>query len=178
MDKAHLQFLLDRQDIADCLTRFSRGLDRLDRDIFFSAFHDDAEIAAGPFVGGPVELCDWAFSMHAEHQHMTQHALLNHTADIAGNVAHCETYYMFIAHNADESLWQVGGRYIDRLEKRGGQWQIALRTNAVEWSANAEPMPLPFAAIPDIDVNGKGARSPEDISYIRPLTNQRDRQTP
>ena len=39
---ARIQHLLDRQDITDCLTRFSRGMDRFDRDLFLSAFHPDA----------------------------------------------------------------------------------------------------------------------------------------
>jgi hypothetical protein len=48
---ARLAQLLDRQDILDFLIRFSRGMDRFDRDIFLSAFHPDATIAAGEFVG-------------------------------------------------------------------------------------------------------------------------------
>ena len=46
-----LQELLDKQDITECLARFSRGMDRSDRECYLSAFHDDAEMAAGPFVG-------------------------------------------------------------------------------------------------------------------------------
>lgn len=48
------------RDILDCLTRFSRAMDRFDRALFLSAFHDDAVIAAGNYVGGPVGLFDWA----------------------------------------------------------------------------------------------------------------------
>jgi hypothetical protein len=47
---ARLERLADRQDILDCLTRFSRGMDRFDRELFLSAFHPDATIAAGVFV--------------------------------------------------------------------------------------------------------------------------------
>ena len=53
---ARLIHLIDRQDILDCLTRFSRGMDRFDRELFLSAFHPDAFIAAGDFVGGPEAL--------------------------------------------------------------------------------------------------------------------------
>ena len=31
---ARLIHLIDRQDILDCLTRFSRGMDRFDRELF------------------------------------------------------------------------------------------------------------------------------------------------
>ena len=63
---ARLEELLGRQDILDCLTRFSRGMDRFDRELFLSAFHPDAEIAAGDFVGGPVDLYAWASRMHRD----------------------------------------------------------------------------------------------------------------
>ena len=48
---ARLEQLLDKQDIIECLGRFSRGMDRFDREIYLSAFHPDAVMAAGPFVG-------------------------------------------------------------------------------------------------------------------------------
>src|SRR5476651_1217161 len=98
-----LENLLDRQDILDCLTRFSRGMDRFDRELFLSAFHHDAVIAAGTFVGGPKALYDWASDMHEQGQSATHHNLLNHTCEISGDVAHTETYYLFAARNRDET---------------------------------------------------------------------------
>ncbi|AMO70549.1 nuclear transport factor 2 family protein [Sphingorhabdus sp. M41] len=178
MDEKRLQTLIDRQDILDCLTRFSRGIDRLDREIFLSAFHEDATIAAGPFVGAPSALCDWSFAMHEEMQILTQHNLLNHTCEIDGDTAHSETYYMFVARNKDETVWLAGGRYVDRLERRDNAWKIALRSNAIEWSVAPDAMPVPFGDLPGIDLNGKSERSRADISYIRPLTNKREPSIP
>ncbi len=173
-----LQELLDRQDILDCLTRFSRGLDRFDRDLFLSAFHADATIAAGPFVGGPQTLYDWSSDMHAAGQHATQHDLLNHSCDLDGDTAHTETYYLFAARNVDDSLWLAGGRYIDRLERRGEQWRIAMRTTTIEWSGMPNATPLPFADVPGINGNGAPARDTSDPSYTRPLENRRARAIP
>ena len=175
---ARLEQLLDRQDILDCLIRFSRGMDRFDRELFLSAFHSDAVIAAGPFVGGPVALYDWASKLHEQGQHATHHNLLNHTCDIDGDVAHTETYYLFVGRNRDETNWIAGGRYIDRLERRDGVWKIALRTNAIEWSGMVPTMPIPFSDVPDINVNGAPARGKEDASYQRPLTNRRKLNIP
>jgi hypothetical protein len=62
---------------------------------------------------------------------------------------------------------------VDRLERREGQWRISLRTNAVEWSGLVPTLELPFADVEDIALNGVAARSTEDISYRRPLTNRR-----
>lgn len=168
-----LEALLDRQDILDCVTRFSRGMDRFDRELFLSAFHDDAVIAAGPFVGGPDALYDWAAALHNLGQSATHHNLLNHTLDIHGDVAHSELYYLFVGRNRDETNWMAGGRYIDRLERREQAWKIALRTNVIEWSGLVPTLPLPFADVPDLHENGRPSRSKSDPSYQRPLSNIR-----
>jgi SnoaL-like protein len=175
---ARLEHLLDRQDILDCLIRFCRGMDRFDRELFLSAFHADAVIAAGPFVGGPEALYDWASKLHEQGQSATHHNMLNHSCDIDGDVAHTETYYLFVGRNRDETNWIAGGRYIDRLERRDGGWKIALRTNAIEWSGLVPTLPIPFAEVPDIHVNGAPSRSREDTSYRRPLINNRKRHSP
>jgi hypothetical protein len=88
--EARLDRLLDRQDIQDCLLCFSRGMDRFDKELFLSAFHPDAEIAAGPYVGGPVALYDWISAIHEAGQVATHHNLLNLTCDIDGDTAHAE----------------------------------------------------------------------------------------
>lgn len=173
-----LEALLDRQDIEGCLVRFARGMDRFDRDLFLSAFHQDAEIAAGAFVGGPAELYDWASALHEAGQISTNHNLLNVTCEIDGEVAHTETYYVFVGRNRDDSNWIAGGRYLCRVERRAGAWKIALQTNAIEWSGILPTMPLPFADVPDLHANGAPARSKADPSYARPLTNVRARKIP
>jgi SnoaL-like domain len=175
---ARLEHLADRQDILECLTRFCRGMDRFDRELFLSAFHTDATIAAGVFVGGPKALYDWAKALHDQGQVATHHGLLNHSCDIQGSTAHTETYYMFVGRNRDDSNWIAGGRYIDRLERRDGAWRITLRTNVIEWSGMLPTMPLPFSDVPDIHVNGAPVRSRDDPSYQRPLTNRRAKNIP
>lgn len=175
---AQLETLLERQAILDCQTRFSRGMDRFDRDLFLSAFHRDATIAAGEFVGGPEALYDWAAQLHEQGQVATHHNLLNHTCDIDGATAHTETYYLFVGRNRDDSNWIAGGRYIDRMEKRDGEWKIVMRSNAIEWSGLVPTLPIPFADVPGIQLNGVPSRSKEDPSYTRPLTNRRPAHLP
>lgn len=170
--------LIDRQDILDCLTRFSRAMDRFDRALFLSAFHADAVIAAGPFVGGPTELYDWAAPMHDHGQAATHHNLLNHSCDLDGDTAHTETYYLFVGRNRDDTNWVAGGRYIDRLERRDGVWKIALRTNSIEWSGLVPTLPIPFTDLADIHGNGASGRAKSDPSYQRPLVNRRTPNVP
>lgn len=175
---ARLEQLLDRQDILACLTRFSRGMDRFDRELFLSAFHPDAVVDAGEFVGGPEALYDWACELHERGQTSTQHALLNHSCELDGDLAHAETYYLFVGRNRDETNWVAGGRYLDRLERRAGVWRIALRCNAVEWSGLIPSLPIPFRDVPDVHRNGVPSRSQADPSYRRPLTNLRAPRLP
>lgn len=176
---SRLNDLLDKEDIRDCLRRFCRGMDRFDRDLYLSAFWDDAEMAAGPYVGDVPGCWDWAMPMHRDWQVLTHHNLLNTTIDIEGDTAHSETTYIFVARNRPfpgaeaETLTIAGGRYIDRLERRDGAWKIALRTNIIEWASDAPPAALPFGDVADIGANGVSARDRSDPSYARPLVNRR-----
>ncbi|WCT75172.1 nuclear transport factor 2 family protein [Sphingomonas naphthae] len=175
---ARMQALLDRQDILDCLTRMSRATDRADRDLFLSAFHADAIIAAGPFVGSPVELFDWASALQEQAHSATFHNILNHHCEIEGDTAHGETYYLYAAANRDQTNILAGGRYLDRFEKRDGQWKLLVRNNLIEWSSIVPALDNPLNALPDIHANGIAARSREDASYLRPLRNVRSRNVP
>jgi SnoaL-like domain len=178
IDEAKLQALLDKQEIHERLTMFSRGMDRFDHACYSAAFWPDGVMAAGPFVGTPEECWQWAVPMHEAGQILTHHSLLNCTIDIEGDEAHTETYYIFVARNRDESVWQAGGRYIDRFERRNGEWRIAMRHNSIDWSCLPPAMPIPFGDVPDIALNGTAERSTEDVSYVRPLVNKRARQIP
>ena len=173
-----LQLLIDRMAIMDCLTRYCRGVDRLDRALILTCYHPDAEDDHGEFVGSPEEFCDWVIGLHQRDQILTQHCIGNHTCEIDGETAHTETYYQFNARNLDESMWIAGGRYVDRLEKRQGAWKIANRYCLVEWSGTINAGPIPYADIPDVHASGVPARGRSDPSYLRPLVNKRAKRFP
>jgi ketosteroid isomerase-like protein len=174
--------LADRQAIHDCLMTYSRAVDRLDRELLISVYHPDAVDDHGVFVGGPEEFADWAIAMHTATHLSHQHCVLNYTCELDGDVAHTETYYMFVGMNrAGEPLAMSGGRYVDRLEKRDGRWAIATRVCVRDWAPLAEiPESLDAASmtvVKGLDDRTKqlmraGAqprRDRDDISYERPL---------
>jgi hypothetical protein len=175
--------LADRQAIHDVLMTYSRGIDRLDRELLLSVYHEDAIDDHGVFVGTPGEFADWAIAMHTATHLSHQHCILNYTCDLDGDVAHTETYYMFVGMNrAGEPMAMTGGRYIDRLEKRNGRWAIAARVCVRDW-APLEKIPevmdqAAMTAVKDLDERTKelmrtGAqprRDCRDVSYQRPLT--------
>lgn len=176
--------LWDREQIRQCLHRYSRGLDRLDRDLVLSVFHPDCIEEHGKFAGKPEEFADWAMSMHRDVQLSHQHCLLNHSCEIDGDTAHAETYFMFVAMNrSGKPLTIGGGRYIDRFEKREGEWRIAARVTVRDWSnldqipdiSDLSTMTSTAALLSDAErafMNaGRGpARDKTDPSYDRPLT--------
>ncbi len=172
---ARLQELLDRQDILDCVHRYCRAVDRFDRELLLSVYHPDAMDDHGFFVGGPEAFADWAFGYHSLYQNLTHHIVTNHTCELAGDTAHAETYWVFSGINKDP---QTGapvppsihfGRYIDRFERRNGQWKIAARACVIEWHGALGDLPMPAEALAAYAATGVGQRSRDDISYQRPL---------
>lgn len=131
-----LTYLLDRQEIQDVVTRYCRGVDRLDREMVMSAYHPDAIDDHTMFVGSPDQFWEWVQNMHSTHHSATQHMIGNHLAEIDGDVAHCETYLSYSGMNKTGAPFSaIGGRYIDRMEKRDGRWGIVARQYIVDWVA-------------------------------------------
>ena len=123
-----IQNLLDRQAILDCIHRYTRGVDRHDAELVASAFHPDAIDDHGHFCGTPDGLIEYLNGIHTELFSDHLHFVTNHLADITGDTAHTETYYLMIGrhrHGGQAGLWS--GRYIDRFERRDGRWAIAAR---------------------------------------------------
>jgi hypothetical protein len=135
-EKASLDYLLDRRKIDDLLARYTRGVDRLDRELLASVYHPDALDDHGCFVGARDEFIDYVMEMHSTHHHSTMHFAGSTTVDIDGDTAHAETYYLFCSMNkAGQPFTFVGGRYFDRLEKLDGEWLIRHRKCLTDWVA-------------------------------------------
>lgn len=178
MDRqAKLDALLDKQDIYECLVNQSRGTDRGDKALFLSGFHADSIVTAGPFVGSPADLYDWAAKFQVDMYTATLHKLHQMTCDIDGDQAHTETYYFFVGCMGENNLL-AGGRYIDRFERRDGKWGMIMRNNFIEWTSMVPAMGSPLGEIPGLELNGVPSRDGSDASYIRPLINKRARFTP
>ena len=171
--RSKLQEMSDRADILDCMHRYARGMDRHDRELLRSAYHDDAIDDHAGFVGPVEEFIGWAFSYHAS-QTRHQHYLMNHTAELDGDEAHAETYYLFIGTDRapEKPLTITGGRYIDRLERRSGRWGIVARVCLVEWNTESTSL-LKGPALEFLARIQTVARDRSDQSYDRPLVIKR-----
>lgn len=168
-DGDRLRTLFDRQEILDCLTRVSRGIDRSDRDLFLSAFHTDGTIQLGGHASPPREVFEQTIAMLEKSHFAALHNIMNHTCDLKGDVAHTETYFQFLARNRDETNRISAGRYIDKLERRGGQWKIMSRATLVECAGVIPPKTAPSIEKLFAEPGAPGApsRDRNDPSYQR-----------
>jgi hypothetical protein len=166
---AALDGLLDRQAITDCLIRYARGIDRHDDDMVASAYHDDAIDDHTTYIGSGRGLAVHASAAHDLIWKAHQHFVTNITIDLNGDEAHAESYWIVAGRRiVDASLDLHGGRYLDRFERRGGEWRIAARICAYEWGLRPEDVSDFLVGFP------VGAHDKSDVSYQRPLRVERD----
>jgi len=136
---AQVQYLLDRDAIWDCVYRYARGLDRHDPEIFASPYHEDAIDRHGDFVGRRDEFVSWGLDLLASRWDAHTHFMTNNRVEIDGDIAHSESYVLFAQRRRDGTKVDLGGgRYIDRLERRDGEWRIAAREVVIEWVCAAD----------------------------------------
>jgi hypothetical protein len=165
-----LQELLDRQAIFDCIKRNSRGNDRFDVELITSSYHPD-----GVHELGRKQISGREYGEHANKAHRglfdaNLHNVTMHTCEIDGDVAHAESYSLgvFLDKGAQTGR-MLAGRYLDRLEKRDGEWRIVLRRATVEIAIEGKAT-LPTGSTLPGSGYLKGERDRTDPSYARPLT--------
>jgi hypothetical protein len=146
--EAELRVLLDKQALYELLIRYARGVDRFDRELVLACFHPDATMRYNTYDGPAVALFEGLFSGSAAGQAglpVGQHVVTNALFEVRGDVAYGESYLE--ARRAGVGGRQAGtgepigpgfpstriGRFIDRFERREGEWRIASRRVAMEW---------------------------------------------
>ncbi|MFC4296257.1 nuclear transport factor 2 family protein [Novosphingobium tardum] len=158
--------MLDKQDCIELVHKLARAIDRCDADLVRAVFHPDATDDHGGFKGTARDFIPWVMDVLAG-MRRTQHVVGNILIELDGDVAHGESY--FIAHHAlpgaegADTFMIAAGRYLDRFERRNGEWRIAHRGAVYDWSS----------AVPATDMwnrdqpNGYafGTRGTSDASY-------------
>jgi SnoaL-like domain len=144
--------------------RYCRGLDRLDAELVASAFHADAvDHHSFATLRGAREIADALVDRQRRH-HRTMHCVLNQMVEVEGEVARSEAYFhasLVTDRDGTEVLVEGAGRYVDRFERRAGEWRIATRVLVNEWSTWA-PLRQPGQ---DAGTGAEPLRSWEDVSY-------------
>lgn len=163
-----LQSLLDREAIRECVFGYCRGIDRCDEALLRAAYWPDATDCHGAWQGSAAGFIDAALPKLREGGRMIHH-VGNLSIELRGARAAVETY--FLAWQRDrrpdggEHETFLAGRYVDRFEKRGGEWRVAARVVVYDW---VQPLGAAPAA-PEAERFGPrrpiGARKPDDPWY-------------
>ena len=154
-------------------------LDRIDEKLLRSVFHPDSTHRHGPYEGPSSRFVDYAIET-LNGLEITQHHIGNVLIDLQGDIANSEAYFVayhrlaagrpgegvFGAHRVeiDEDVF-VGGRYIDRFERRDGVWKIAHRTGIHDWHQWSAADERDFTAL--FSPAQRGKRDKTDFVYKR-----------
>jgi len=130
-----LKTLLEREQIRECIARLARGEDRRDARMISAAYWPDSTTDYGVFKGAFSDYLAWVVP-GSDAIKNTQHVLGQSVIEIDGKDARVETHvisYHRLAMGDEERDTCIGGRYLDRLERRGSEWRIAARSMLYDW---------------------------------------------
>lgn len=163
---SELRTLRDKAEIFELVNRYTRGVDRHDVETMASVFHPDAIDNHGDFLGNVDEFIEWVNTGHSAATESHMHNITSHTSEIEGDVAHAESYVIVVLRPEDGQPVRIGGgRYLDRLERRNGEWRIALRRVIMDWRTYADGS----AWLKGRRGYPTGTWDKNDLSYMRPL---------
>lgn len=167
--RRRVEQLEDRQAIYDCVARHARGCDRFDSDLLASAYHADGVDEHGYAINPGPKYPEWANAQHANGSQQSLHNITTHSCRIEGDEAYAESYVIGLFLNPDGKTTRlIAGRYCDRLERRDGEWKIALRRTTVDVLMTGDASILGSDAFRRLGYV-KGTRDARDVSYHRPL---------
>jgi SnoaL-like domain len=130
-----LKALLEREQIRECISRLARGEDRRNAQMISASYWPDSATDYGVFKGTFSDYLAWVVP-GSDVIKNTQHVLGQSVIEIEGKDARAETHvisYHRLSMDDAERDTCIGGRYLDRLERRGDEWRIVARTMLYDW---------------------------------------------
>jgi hypothetical protein len=133
--------------IEQCLATHNRGIDRADYALMTSAYHDGATIDFGFFAGSAHEFARIIVDSQTLNR-VSQHRTCQSWIVVEGDEARAESYVVAVIDVPDApgaGCFQrfIGGRYLDRLAARAGEWRLVDRSYVMDWNCN-HPSPVAF----------------------------------
>lgn len=165
MDEKLIRAIADRQAITDILHLYCHGVDRCDMDLLKSAYWPDAIDEHGTYNGNALDFCEAtlpALKTMTCTMHMVSNILIRLDRDTATVQSYCLAYHQIPAKDdAPATEMIVGGRYLDRMERRGDEWRIAHRLYVMDWNSNAASSMILDKGL-FARLKTRGARFPDD----------------
>ena len=161
-----LATLLDKQAITEVLYRYCRGCDRADEEMLRSCFHPDSQHRHGSFTGTSADFCTLAMQIVTPLlacKHMLSNVLIQVAGDEASSEAHYLAYHRGVIRDSGEEEDRItGGRYLDRFERRNGEWRIVSRLGLIDLERYQPPADRTLQQLPP---DRRGGKYPDDPLY-------------
>lgn len=163
IDDRRVEELSAKQEIADLLLLYCRGVDRCEPELIKRAFWPDAYDNHGSHAAPAHEFADSIVASKLATTDWTTHAVTNHLVELAGDVAFSEAIVLtFQQQTGAQDVNVFCGRYVDRFERRDGHWRIAYRQMIHDWSGSTTLEPWTLAGVAQAGFL-PGARQADDF---------------
>ncbi|MEZ5744284.1 MAG: nuclear transport factor 2 family protein [Sphingomonadaceae bacterium] len=140
MTDKRLQTLWDHHEIRELLATYCHGCDRDDPVEMASTYCLESWDDHGPNKCDGREFVDLILAQSRKSSRVVSHQLGQSQITVDGDRAGAETYFIatcvFPREDGPDILNQLGGRYVDTLEREDGAWKIKERLCVREWSCS------------------------------------------
>jgi ketosteroid isomerase-like protein len=136
------QEMVDEYQLRKLVHAYCRAVDRGDVERLRELYHHDAVDAHGGFSAGAAAKFIDELTAVRPYIRAMQHNITTVNLVIAGDTAEGEIYTVAVhtlAGRERDTDLIVGGRYLDKYEKRYGSWKISERTIVTDWAQVRDP---------------------------------------
>jgi hypothetical protein len=138
-----------KMEITEAIYGYCRAVDRMDRELAATLFHDDATADYGPTYSGSAEgLIDNLWTNHSKllgHSHQVTNILIEVDGERAGSESYAFGTLWDVTPEGALVVLTAFGRYLDRWSRRGATWAIDHRRFVYDLVYPATPTVAPEA---------------------------------
>lgn len=157
---------VSKQALHELNTAYCRAADRADDALMHSLWHPDAKVSYGEYSGGFEGFCDYWAGVRDHFERLT-HLIGTDYYQITGDRAVGETQVARIEvleRKSGVTDRMIGGRFLDRFERRDGVWKLTGRAFVLDWNVN-RPTTAQWDKGVFASLTLRGARAPDDPVY-------------
>jgi hypothetical protein len=167
MSAPDVQEMLDEYALRKLVHSYCRAVDRFDLETLRGLYHADAEDSHGSFSSGSVDTFLRTLAETRPYIRSMQHHITTTNFAISGDIAEGEIYsiatHSFAAGDGETEI-VVGGRYLDKYEKRDGTWKFITRCIVTDWAHVNDPSAVDVSH-PITRDTPQGRPGPDDPSH-------------